>query len=198
MPQPSKSQIESKLAAKFGARSSRTGGKCTVRRKFKAQTKQNSQDDKRLSSQLKKLNTSPIPAIEEVNLFKDDNTVIHFIRPRVQAEISSNTYIVTGEYTENKLQELIPNIIPQLSGQHIESLKEFANHFNQNNDININDNDNDNNEDDEDVPALVDESFEEVAAADEDDQNNQNNDNEDDAIPPTSALEPDEGQYVSV
>jgi NACalpha-BTF3-like transcription factor len=37
-------------------------------------------DDKRLQSALKKIGLKPIPAIEEVNIFKDE-TVIHFANP---------------------------------------------------------------------------------------------------------------------
>ena len=40
-------------------------------------------DDKKLQSQLKKLSINPIPGIEEVNMFKDDGSVIHFTNPKV-------------------------------------------------------------------------------------------------------------------
>lgn len=162
MPQPTREQIQQKMARKFGTRSARTGGKGSLRRKFKAHPKSSTQDDKRLNSSLKKLNVSPIPAIEEVNLFKDDNTVVHFNKPKVQAEIASNTYVVSGNCETKKLEELIPQIIPQLGSEHIESLKNFGRSFNAllpNPD-----------EEDEVVPTLVDENnenFEEVANADE-------------------------------
>jgi NACalpha-BTF3-like transcription factor len=42
------------------------------------------------------LNVRDIPAIEEVNLFKDDGNVIHFAAPKVQASIAANTYVVSG------------------------------------------------------------------------------------------------------
>ena len=129
--------IQAKIAAKFGNTSSRTGGRGSVRRKFKAPPKSSMQDDKRLQGQLKKLNVNPIPAIEEVNLFKDDNTVVHFTKPKVQAEISSNTYVISGQCETKKLEELIPQILPQLGREHIDSLKVkqnnnlkyFSNHF---------------------------------------------------------------------
>jgi hypothetical protein len=65
-----------------GAASARTGGKGSVRRKHKAVRKNTAQDDKRLKSTLNKLNVRDIPAIEEVNLFKDDGNVIHFASPK--------------------------------------------------------------------------------------------------------------------
>lgn len=39
-------------------------------------------DDKKLQQTLKKLNTQPIQAIEEVNMFKEDGNVIHFSAPK--------------------------------------------------------------------------------------------------------------------
>jgi len=39
-------------------------------------------DDKKLQTALKKLNVQAIPAIEEVNMFKEDGNVIHFAAPK--------------------------------------------------------------------------------------------------------------------
>jgi hypothetical protein len=62
----------------------RTGGKGSVRRKKKAVHKTTTTDDKRLQNTLKRLGVNNIPAIEEVNLFKDNGTVIHFNNPKVR------------------------------------------------------------------------------------------------------------------
>jgi len=50
-------------------------------RKKKAVHKTNTTDDKRLQSTLKRIGVNSIPAIEEVNIFKDD-VVIQFINPK--------------------------------------------------------------------------------------------------------------------
>ena len=71
-----------KLVGK-GPTTVRTGGKGTVRRKHKVVRKTATHDDKRLKATLNKLSVRDIPAIEEVNLFKDDGTVIHFVNPKV-------------------------------------------------------------------------------------------------------------------
>ncbi|KAF9624089.1 hypothetical protein IFM89_007787 [Coptis chinensis] len=73
----------------------RTGGKGSMRRKKKAVHKTTTTDDKRLQSTLKRLGVNAIPAIEEVNIFKDD-TVIQFQNPKVQASIVANTWVVSG------------------------------------------------------------------------------------------------------
>ena len=83
----------------------RTGGKGTVRRKKKVVHRTATTDDKKLQSSLKKLSgklaffvwnskasfilnhvpfpVNNIPGIEEVNMIKDDGTVIHFNNPKV-------------------------------------------------------------------------------------------------------------------
>ncbi|KAG8044237.1 hypothetical protein GUJ93_ZPchr0226g7149 [Zizania palustris] len=73
----------------------RTGGKGTMRRKKKAVHKTVTTDDKRLQATLKRVGVNTIPAIEEVNIFKDD-LVIQFVNPKVQASIAANTWVVSG------------------------------------------------------------------------------------------------------
>jgi len=112
-----------KLVGKAGQAPVRTGGKGSVRRKHKAVRKTATHDDKRLKATLNKLSVRDIPAIEEVNLFKDDGTVIHFVNPKVQASIAANTYVVSGNAETKKLQELLPGIITQLGPDNLEDLK---------------------------------------------------------------------------
>jgi len=112
-----------KLVGKPTTAPVRTGGKGTVRRKHKAVRKTATHDDKRLKATLNKLSVRDIPAIEEVNLFKDDGTVIHFVNPKVQASIAANTYVVSGNAETKKLQELLPGIITQLGPDNLEELK---------------------------------------------------------------------------
>merc|ERR1712216_481957 len=83
----------------------RTGGKGTVRRKKKAVHKTSGTDDKRLQNTLRRLGVNTIPGIEEVNIFQDDN-VIHFTNPKVQASIAANTYIISDNSQNKKLQDV--------------------------------------------------------------------------------------------
>merc|ERR1712179_91992 len=62
----------------------RIGGKGTARRKRKVVHRTATTDDKKLQYSLKKLAVNNIPGIEEVNMIKDDGTVIHFNNPKVQ------------------------------------------------------------------------------------------------------------------
>ncbi|CAJ1959047.1 unnamed protein product [Sphenostylis stenocarpa] len=110
------------------ASSVRTGGKGTMRRKKKAVHKTTTTDDKRLQSTLKRIGVNAIPAIEEVNIFKDD-VVIQFLNPKVQASIAANTWVVSGSPQTKKLQDILPNIIHQLGPDNLENLKKLAEQF---------------------------------------------------------------------
>ncbi|CAM8990257.1 unnamed protein product [Rhodiola kirilowii] len=106
----------------------RTGGKGSVRRKKKAVHKTTTNDDKRLQSTLKRIGVNSIPAIEEVNIFKDD-VVIQFINPKVQASIAANTWVVSGSPQTKKLQDILPGIINQLGPDNLENLRQLAEQF---------------------------------------------------------------------
>ncbi|PIN05531.1 RNA polymerase II general transcription factor BTF3 [Handroanthus impetiginosus] len=110
------------------AGSVRTGGKGTVRRKKKAVHKTTTTDDKRLQSTLKRIGVNAIPAIEEVNIFKED-VVIQFTNPKVQASIAANTWVVSGTPQNKKLQDILPQIINQLGPDNLENLKKLAEQF---------------------------------------------------------------------
>ena len=53
----------------------------TVRRKKKVVAKANKQEDKKILSAVKKYSPQPLEGIAEANMFKDDNTVLHFTKP---------------------------------------------------------------------------------------------------------------------
>uniref|UniRef100_F1L6Z3 Transcription factor BTF3 n=1 Tax=Ascaris suum TaxID=6253 RepID=F1L6Z3_ASCSU len=124
----------------------RTGGKGTARRKKKvvhktAATddkklqsnlkkvvhKTAATDDKKLQSNLKKLSVTNIPGIEEVNMIKDDGTVIHFNNPKVQASVPANTFSVTGGAENKQITEMLPGILNQLGAESLTHLKKLAN-----------------------------------------------------------------------
>merc|ERR1712217_993087 len=83
-------------------------------------------DEKQMQAQLKRLGVNNIPGIEEVNMFKEDGTVIHFASPKVQASVSSNTFVVSGHGETKRLEELLPGIINQLGPDNLMNLKRIA------------------------------------------------------------------------
>lgn len=96
------------------AKNVRTGGKGSVRRKRKTVHRSSAGSDKKLTSVLKKQQVQSIPGIDEVNMFRNDNRILHFKNPKgkgvevrqvhgsrvlpfvVQANFNSNTYVING------------------------------------------------------------------------------------------------------
>merc|ERR1719289_820842 len=105
----------------------RIGGKGTVRRKKKVVHRTATTDDKKLQSSLKKLSVNNIPGIEEVNMIKDDGTVIHFNNPKVQAALPANTFAITGHAENKQITEMLPGILNQLGADSLTHLKRLAN-----------------------------------------------------------------------
>lgn len=98
----------------------RIGGPGTARRKKKVVHRTATTDDKKLQSSLKKLTVNNIPGIEEVNMFKDDGTIIHFNNPKVQASLAANTFAITG-HAEHKRKDFVLDRL-----QFISSLSSFV------------------------------------------------------------------------
>ncbi|KAH7550629.1 hypothetical protein ACOSQ2_024179 [Xanthoceras sorbifolium] len=141
----------------------RTGGKGSMRRKKKAVHKTTTTDDKRLQSTLKRIGVNAIPAIEEVNIFKDD-VVIQFINPKVQASIAANTWVVSGSPQTKKLQDILPGIINQLGPDNLDNLRKLAEQFQKQSPAAGAGAATTQEEDDDDVPDLVDGQTFEAAA----------------------------------
>lgn len=149
------------IAKRFGGATTSTGGKGSVRRKKKVASRSAAaQSDAKLGTTLKKLGATNIPGIEEVNLFKEDGKVIHFVNPKVQASIGANTYIISGPSETKPLQELLPNIVSQLGMDNLSQLQNMAAQGGGAGGAMAADDDDD---DDDDVPDLVEGNFEEVS-----------------------------------
>ncbi|XP_055708262.1 transcription factor BTF3 homolog 4-like [Phlebotomus papatasi] len=131
----------------------RIGGKGTPRRKKKIVHQTPGTDDKKLQSSLKKLAVNTIPGIEEVNMIKNDGSVIHFNNPKAQASLAANTFAITGHGENKQIVDMLPGILTQLGPEGLNHLKRLANDVVCNEKL-LNE--------EEDVPELVG-NFEEVA-----------------------------------
>ncbi|CAM9174651.1 unnamed protein product, partial [Choristocarpus tenellus] len=83
--------------------------------------------------------------------------VLCFVDVTVQASVGANTYVVSGNSENKKLQELLPGIINELGSENLASLKELADTYSGPGETGGAA------ADDDDVPDLV-ESFEDAAA----------------------------------
>jgi nascent polypeptide-associated complex subunit beta len=135
----------------------RIGGKGTPRRKKKIVHQTAATDDKKLQSSLKKLAVNNIPGIEEVNMIKNDGTVIHFNNPKTQASLTANTFAITGHGETKQIAEMLPGILSQLGQEGLAHLKRLANNVVGNKVLGSV------NEEEDDVPNLV-ENFEDHAS----------------------------------
>merc|ERR1712168_249302 len=131
----------------------RLGGKGTARRKKKVVHKTATTDDKKLQSTLKKLAVNTIPNIEEVNMIRDDGTVLHFNNPKVQASLAANTFAITGHAENKQLTEMLPGILNQLGAEGLSNLRRLAEQLPKGRVAETVDEEGD---DDDDVPDLVD------------------------------------------
>jgi len=104
----------------------RIGGKGVPRRKKKVVHRSAGTDDKKLHSSLKKLSVNTIPAIEEVNMIKDDGSVMHFNNPKVQASLAANTFAITGHADNKQITEMLPGILNQLGSESLTHLKSLV------------------------------------------------------------------------
>lgn len=104
----------------------RIGGKGTPRRKKKVVHATAATDDKKLQSSLKKLSVNTIPGIEEVNMIKEDGSVIHFNNPKAQASLAANTFAITGHGENKQIAEMLPGILSQLGPDGLNQLKKLA------------------------------------------------------------------------
>ena len=96
-----------------------------MRRKKTAAHKASAVDDKKLTATLKKLpNYAPIAGVDELNIFKEDGSIIHFASPKVSGSTASNTFAVTGAGEAKTVQDLLPGILPQMGQAGIKLLTE--------------------------------------------------------------------------
>ncbi|XP_071585780.1 transcription factor BTF3-like [Heliangelus exortis] len=89
----------------------RIGGKGTACRKKKVIHRTATADDKKLQFSLKKLGVNSISGIEEVNMFTNQGTVIHFNNPKVQASLAANTFTITRHAETKQLTEMLPSVV---------------------------------------------------------------------------------------
>ena len=103
----------------------RIGGKGTARRK-KVVHRTATAADKKLQFSLKKLGVNNISGIEEVNMFTNQGTVIHFNNPKVQASLAAHAFTITGHAETKQLTEMLPSILNQLGADSLTSLRRLA------------------------------------------------------------------------
>ena len=64
--------------------------------------------------------------IQEVNIFKDDNTVLHFRKPGLEYSPKEKVSFLTGPHEIKHIKDLLPNILKQLGPKQFSFMKDYA------------------------------------------------------------------------
>ncbi|MES1912696.1 MAG: hypothetical protein MHM6MM_004930 [Cercozoa sp. M6MM] len=83
-------------------------------------------NEKKLQLHMKKLGSSTMQDIDEVNMFMADGKIVHFERPIVQAAPQAQTFMIRGDAQEKTLTDLLPGILPQLGTDNVQQLQAVA------------------------------------------------------------------------
>merc|ERR1711981_1020457 len=116
-------EARERLKERFGK--AQIGGKGTQRRKNKHVQKKVVAEDKKLTSAIKKYDPKTIPDIEEVNMFRDDNTILHMKKPQVQYSFREQLLVLQGNPETKNLKDMMPDILKQIGPQQLEALKDI-------------------------------------------------------------------------
>ena len=117
--------------------------------------------DKKIQALAKKSGARKINEVNEINIFKDDNTVVHITKPNIDYSFKEKVCFISGAHENKNIKDYLPGILKQLGPKQFDFVKDFANSIkNKKNDKNKDKNN--------EAPELV-EDFEEVSKDKKDD-----------------------------
>jgi len=112
------------FAKKFGD-DTHIGGKGSQRRKHPVKHRAGKVEiDKKIESVAKKSQAKKLNEITEVNIFKDDNTVLQFKKPTVQYSFKEKVTFLSGTHETKNLKEVFGNLLKQLGPKQLQFVKE--------------------------------------------------------------------------
>ncbi|CAB4256633.1 similar to Saccharomyces cerevisiae YDR252W BTT1 Beta3 subunit of the heterotrimeric nascent polypeptide-associated complex [Maudiozyma barnettii] len=82
-------------------------------------------DDSKLYSTIAKLNGVTVDNVAEANFFHEDGSVLHFNKVGLQMAKDYNTSVVYGLPEKKKLDEMFPQILPQLGAEAYQALAQL-------------------------------------------------------------------------
>ena len=114
------------FAEKFGGET-QIGGKGTQRRKKPVKHRQNKVEvDKKIEAVAKKAQSRKLNEITEVNIFKDDNTVIQFKKPTIEYSFKEKVSFVSGVHETKNLKDVFTSVIKQLGPKQLAFVKDAS------------------------------------------------------------------------
>jgi nascent polypeptide-associated complex subunit beta len=118
-------EARKKMAAEFG--NMQLGGKGTQKRKKIAKHRGNKVEaDKKIQAIAKKSGARKLGEVSEINIFKDDNNVVHIKKPTLEYSFKEKVSFVSGVAETKAIKDLLPGIIKQLGPKQFGFMKEYA------------------------------------------------------------------------
>merc|ERR1712084_192042 len=102
------------------------GGKGSQKRRKFVKHKDTAVQDKKISQLAKKSQAKKLTDTAEVNMFMDDNTVMHFKKPSLEYSLKEKVSFLSGQMEKKHIKDLLPNIIKQLGPKQFSFMKDFA------------------------------------------------------------------------
>ena len=116
-------EARAEFAKKFGE--TQIGGKGTQRRKHPVKHRGNKVEvDKKIEAVAKKSQARKLNEVVEVNIFKDDNTVIQFKKPTVEYSFKEKVTFISGAHETKNLKDVFSSLVKQLGPKQLAFVKE--------------------------------------------------------------------------
>ncbi len=101
------------------------GGKGTEKRKKPVKHRgKKVEGDKKIEAVAKKSQARKLNEVVEVNIFKDDNTVIQFKKPTVEYSFKEKVTFISGVHETKNLKEVFTSLVKQLGPKQLSFVKE--------------------------------------------------------------------------
>ena len=101
------------------------GGKGTEKRKHPVKHRGNKVEvDKKIEAVAKKSQARKLNEVVEVNIFKDDNTVIQFKKPTVEYSFKEKVTFISGAHETKNLKDVFSSLVKQLGPKQLAFVKE--------------------------------------------------------------------------
>ena len=82
--------------------------------------------DKKIVALAKKAGAKNIGETAEVNVFKDDNSVLHFKKPKIEYSLKEKVTFLTGSGETKQIKDLLPNVLKQLGPKQFNFIKDYV------------------------------------------------------------------------
>ena len=117
-------EARKKMEEKFG--NLKLGGKGTQKKKKIVTHKSQAVQDKKIAAIAKKAGAKNMGETAEINLFKDDNSILHFKKPKLEYSVKEKVCFIIGTPETKQIKDMLPGILKQLGPKQMGFIKDYA------------------------------------------------------------------------